>query len=312
METPPEPHPLDFDWRFSQATIDEIACRIPENEPLLAVGAPSIARHFIRSSRMVRLVDRQPFQGVANQKLTDIDENASLIEGFRTAFVDPPWYPEHVKTWVSWTARCVGIDGEIFASIWPENTRPAGEEEFRTIMAWLATWSDTSIADIVPRYNLPGFEERANRSSYTPELSFSPRKGRLLRVKPHGVPSVVPLNRGNEEWLRFVINDYQLALRLRLGDTALPKITKVPRSENWQWPYVSRRAPGRELIDIWSSKNEVAMCRGVEAIAAALKRVTRAKSNIEFEAAMSPIARLLDWEIPRPPYRRTFTWSHQQ
>ena len=119
MGSLPEPHPLDFDWRFSSETVIEISKLVSKDESVLAIGSPSIARYFQQVGREVALVDRQPFQCAETQIVLDINTVPPPVLGFSTAIVDPPWYPEQFSTWVAWAANCVGAGGTVFALIWP-------------------------------------------------------------------------------------------------------------------------------------------------------------------------------------------------
>ncbi|MDF1607976.1 hypothetical protein PZ897_07300 [Hoeflea sp. YIM 152468] len=312
MNSLPEPHPLDFDWRFTPHTIEKFVEMVDKEEGILAVGTPSVARRFHQLGRDVALVDRQPIHFVDNHSQIQIDSDAPRISGYKTAIVDPPWYPEHALTWMSWAANCVGLNGLIFASVWPPDTRPTGEREFANIFEWLESWSTVSIANFKPRYELPLFEAEAYNSSFEQGLSTSPRLGRLLKIRVRFLPEVPPLNGKKKKWLRFVFNDYQLALRVRPNDFSDPMIKPVSGIESWQWPYVSRRAPGRDSIDVWSSRNEVAVAGGTKSIAEALRQAALAKDHNTFEAALSAVPAIAEWKIPRPPFRRVFEWEHRQ
>ncbi len=312
MNSLPEPHPLDFDWRFTSETVEEFVALIGKKKGLLAVGTPSIARRFCLLGREVVLVDRQPFHFEGNHSQVEIDSNTPEIAGFCTAVVDPPWYPEHVMTWIAWSARSVGLGGQIYASIWPPDTRPAGESEFKEVIKWLEGWSTVSLHNQHPRYDLPLFESGSMQAGLNQDLSISPRIGRLLKINVRSLPEVPPLENKKEKWLRFVFDDYQLALRLRQENSTGPAIYPVPGIENCRWPYVSRRAPGRDLIDIWSSRNEVAVVTGSEKVADILRQVALAKSQAAFHTALSAVPLLANWKIPRPPYRRVSEWAHLQ
>ena len=44
MTHPPSPHPLDFDWRYDDATAQTLASLLQDSPPIVAIGAPTIAR----------------------------------------------------------------------------------------------------------------------------------------------------------------------------------------------------------------------------------------------------------------------------
>lgn len=312
MGSIPEPHPLDFDWRFDSNTVAELSNFVLHDAPILAVGCPSIAQHFQKAGREAFLVDRQPFQCAETQILLDLRVGGPPVPGFRTAIVDPPWYPEEVSIWIAWAANCVGAGGTVFASIWPENTRPSGEAEYVEARRWMETWSTVVQLEYSPTYERPLFESIAQETPEPNRLAKSPRVGRLLEIKVQTVPLLPMAHSRNENWLRFVFNDYQLALRMRDNTFTSPSILPISSADGWIWPFVSRRAPQRSQIDVWSSQSEVGEVRGIKLLVEALRAVTHAQEASDFEAALSPFPSLLQWNIPRPPYWRTHEWSHQQ
>lgn len=310
--SPPEPHPLDFDWRFNPTTIRKLSELLPRDTPLLAIGAPSIARQFVREGREVALVDRQPLQCVEKHYPVDIDAGGLGPSGYGTALVDPPWYPEHFKTWTAWAANCVGPGGTIFASTWPDHTRPNATSEHEELFTWMSEWSNVSDLKFTPVYEIPIFEKIARQFDYQPNLSRSPLIGRLLKIHVHSSPRIPSITSKKDKWLRFVLDDYQLAVRMRPDQENTPTISPLSDAGNWCWPYVSRRAPLRSQIDIWSSRNEAGSAKGLEAIANALHTAFTTNNGADFDAALSNFPALLEWQLPRPPYRRMITWSHQQ
>ncbi len=312
MGSIPEPHPLDFDWRFDSKTVAELSDLVYNGEPVLAVGCPSLAQHFNRTGREAVLVDRQPFQCNKTQIVRDVNLGGARVPGFLTAIVDPPWYPEQVSTWIAWAANCVGAGGTVYASIWPNETRPSGETEYLTVRRWMESWSTVVQLDYQPTYEKPLFESIAQRASQSDDMAKSPRVGRLLEIKVQVVPSLPMVPSSNEKWLRFVINDYQIAIRMRDDEITLPSILQVSGADGWKWPFVSRRAPERSQIDVWSSQNEVGKIRGSKLLAETIRTATKARNDLEFESAFSKFPSLLQWNIPRPPFWRIHEWSHHQ
>ena len=56
------PHPLDFDWRFERATIEDLCGLLGGHRRILALGAPSVAEALEHLGFDVTLIDRQPEQ----------------------------------------------------------------------------------------------------------------------------------------------------------------------------------------------------------------------------------------------------------
>lgn len=310
--SPPDPHPLDFDWRFTSATVEEIRALLSNNVSTIAVGAPSIARRLEQIGQDVLLIDRQPFQGVSNHIKAEIGGVLPSVGPFAQAVVDPPWYPNELHDWVAWTANLLGEAGVIFVLIWPDDVRPQGRSEALNFVRWAKDWADVEPLPTVPLYQEPPFEHRAAKFSSVPVLSVSPRQGRLLRLTIKRVPElgVQGSESSKEKWVRFVLNDYQLALKLDAeGDAPLP-LSVHPEAVGWHWPYVSRRAPKRNLIGLWSSNNEVALTQSPVELLEALRTAFTQTSAKGFEESLGKFAVLNQWSIPRPPYKRSIEWQH--
>lgn len=307
----PEPHPLDYDWRFTAETTQCVCELLPKRGRVLAVGAPSIARRIETSGGLVTLIDRQPLQGVRDHRVIEVGTDGLTAELCSAAFVDPPWYSMTLLRWTAWAAKFTALDGILIVSLWPDEVRPNGAEEADHVMKWMAGWSDVEIIPSIPRYERPIFELAALRASTSGFLASSPGEGRLLRLRVRRRPGIPDRSRPDDLWLRYVLDDYQLALRLD-GAKGTPVIRQHPAAAGWIWPYVSNRAPGREMINLWSSHNEVAIVGNPNKFAGALRRAVNTPTARSFEAELRDQACLLTWDIPRPPYRRLLEWHHVQ
>ena len=206
----------------------------------------------------------------------------------------------------------MGVGGTIFATIWPLHTRASAPDEHRQLVRWMTGWSKMAKMQNTLRYETPIFESIAEHASPDRHLAGSPRSGNLLKLIVDRLPPVPALPEPECLWLRYLFNDYQLALRVRRGVSDPVSIEHLPNTVGWYWPYVSRRAPGRSKIDVWSSRNEVAVADGIATIVHAVRNLVRQPSQLQFDALMRCAPQLSEWSIPRPPYQRTKEWSHQQ
>lgn len=304
----PDPHPLDFDWRFDEATASSIASMLIAHQPIVALGTPTIARRLKSYFVDVTLVDRQPFQQIEGQEVCDIGFYRSRRQ-FMAAIADPPWYPEDLLSWAEIAAELVGIGGKVYTCVWPPDVRPFAREELANVLRCMSEWSDVNRSLLQVRYSVPRFEEVASVVGKGAQLSTSPRAGELIRLDiTKKVVRGIQKQRENN-WIRFTINDYQLAIRAS-KDEGANYLMQHPKAVGWQWPYVSARASGRDLIDVWSSEGEVA-CIGSSIELVILVRTALTSRSIErFEGVLAQIPQLLQWRIPRPPYWRLSEW-HQ-
>jgi len=309
-DSSPSPHPLDFDWRYDEATAQALASLLRTSPPVILIGAPTVARLLETAGDDITLVDRQPIQAVHQHLVFDA---ASFIadRDYRTALADPPWYPAQLKSWSESAARAVGPGGTIYVSVWPDATRPTAAAERALVLKGFSRWAHISRNAATLRYTTPGFELVARAHGDNAGLSRSPLIGELVRLDVRTSPPVGLLEESAEQWLRFTIDDYQLAIRRR-SSTGSACVEPVSSAVGWHWPYVSARAPNIDQIDIWSSDGEVARLGSSERTIDSVRRALSVSNSTAFERTLIDLPALLSWRIPRPPYRRLIEWQHQQ
>lgn len=303
----PEPHPLDFDWRFTADTTRDLAKRIGY-EPCIAVGAPSVAE-ALQGTSPVTLIDRHPVQLCEEHLVLDPGSDPPCGFRFQSAIVDPPWYPRVYKRWLSWTSHATGPGGVLWATLWPSDTRPTAEQERSELLAWAATWASVSLQQGVLEYETPLFEAEALRAAGVDERT--PRRGDLICLHVREVPSLSASIQGETKWARFVFGNYQLALRLKDDGDTPPCAERHPLTSGWTWPSVSRRATGRNIIDLWSSRNEVAVVQGTSALRARLRRYARSGLTDLDDQRSTILGPLNAWQIPFAPSERVLEWTHR-
>lgn len=306
---PPWPHPLDFDWRYDEATAEALVSRIANLAPIVAIGAPTVVRLFEAAGGDVTLVDRQPIQAVRRHIVCDAADFVA-DRNYRAALVDPPWYPAQLTCWSEVAARAVGPGGTVFVSVWPDVTRPSAAAELALIFNRFSQWAEISRNTATLHYVTPLFETVARKHGGTTQLSRSPLIGELVRLDVRTSPPVAVPKMAADKWLRLTIDDYQLAIRDRPG-TGPIRMEPVASADGWHWPYVSARAPGIDQIDIWSSHGEVATFGSSGRVIDIVRQAVSAPDADAFERALIDVPALLAWRVPRPPYRRVIEW-HQQ
>lgn len=306
----PLPHPLDFDWRYADATGQRLASMLKSSEPVLCIGAPKVARLLEERGIDVTLVDRQPFQNVRRHLASDVCD-FEPDRCYRAALVDPPWYRTCLQAWTETAGRAVGPGGTLLVSVWPETTRPGARAELDVVLTDIRGWGEVERHVVPVHYEVPLFEDVARGLSGLDDLSHSPGVGELIRISVRETPRHRASSTFRTQWLRFVFDDYQLALKLETSGGA-NVIGKVPGANGWLWPYVSARAPGRADIDLWSSHGEVARTGAPLQVAEVLRRVAIARDLTDFDRAFAAIPDIKNWRIPRPPYWRFAEWPHRQ
>ncbi|HEN3610638.1 TPA: hypothetical protein U5E44_003894, partial [Yersinia enterocolitica] len=182
----PDPHPLDYDWRFTNETADYVAS-LCKGEPVLAIGVPTVAIKLDDESRNVTLVDWHPIQ-VAKQHLhIDVNISPPMKSNYKNVVMDPPWYLDIYYRWLSWAANSAGEDSIILLSIWPDSTRPNAVKEKKDLFSWINNWGDINIYENCLSYETPIFEKH----TLIKELEDKIRKGDLVVIKVNLIPKLL-------------------------------------------------------------------------------------------------------------------------
>ncbi|MEZ8141384.1 hypothetical protein [Enterovibrio sp. FF113] len=305
----PDPHPLDFDWRYNEDTVTRLVELSKPSMSLLAIGSPSIVELAEGKNVKTLLVDRQPAQSVKNHLLKDVNINAPLMESFDCIYLDPPWYLPEMFRWVSWAAQSCAYRGVIYLSLWPEETRPSAVEEREKLFDWLDEWASYETHLGFLTYEMPRFEHKASQVTNIIPDEKEWRKGDLVVIRPDKLPELHPTIDGSEIWHRFIINNYQLAVRIDKYTGGDVSLEKHHDANGWNWPSVSKRAIGRELINIWSSDNEVGIINGTSDAIVFIQKVLGVSSdNSDFSGDFTSLGQ---WNLPKKPYERVIEWVHQ-
>lgn len=310
MIDPPSPHPLDFDWRYDDATARTLAGLLRNSGSILALGAPSVARLLDQDGIAVTLVDRQPLQNVRRHMVCAVEEFETSIR-FDTAIMDPPWYPGHLLAWSKIAAISVGVGGAVLASVWPEDTRPGAAADLASALGAISDWATIERNVGVLRYAEPLFEIVARSPNGDDPMSRSPLRGELVKLTVNRLPEPDRVGSPQVFWQRFTVDDYQLAVRI--SEASGPAgVRRLPNADGWRWPFVSARAPEMRKVSIWSSEGEVGIVGDPARTVEVLRSAFASRDEAFFDLALAEMPELLGWRIPRPPYRRSIEWLHRQ
>ncbi|MFP2507462.1 hypothetical protein [Buttiauxella gaviniae] len=299
----PDPHPLDYDWRFSYDTSVQLV-NLCDSQTVLCLGTPSIASLLARSFRPYLLIDRHPIQEVKKHLTIDINIEPPFIgTTFQNVVMDPPWYLDIYYRWLSWVAFSCHKKSKILLSIWPDDTRPNAAEEKQNLFKWIRSWGELQIISNCLCYETPIFEKHAHVSSH----DIGIRKGDLVIITLESTPSLQASILTNEKWCRYIFDNYQLAIKMNGNSRTSYKthIAKIEQATDWIWPSVSKRAAGREYIELWSSENEVASIQNPLQLVSSIDEMI---ITGELKPLTNNFPELSVWDIPHPPFSRTHKW----
>ena len=273
------PHPLDYEWRNSTKTLDDI-CDFILNEnldedPILILGMPTLfARLYHRDvGRKVVLFERnkpivEALKGFRNERFDVREADISTVkytndEQFFSVFMDPPWYSDSFKSFIWLAAKCVGIGGLIHISIPSINTRPGISSER---IEWLKYCHNIGlcIEELKPQaleYVMPFFEFNAYRAAGITEISPFWRKGDLLvfrKLNHVNLERPSALIYSDDMWKEIEMDNVRIRIDLNSvinEETQTVEIDYVVQNDILD--SVSRRDLRRKNANIWTSGNRV-------------------------------------------------------
>jgi hypothetical protein len=303
----PPPHPLDFDWRYTDQTVERLlqlaASLTQPGDTIALLGTPSVyaASRTCGIDREWVLLDAcettvRHLQATRQPGTVHVcDVSASEIPDLRAAAVvaDPPWYPQHIEGFLWAATVCTRPGSAILMSLPPMGTRPGMTSERREFRRAAAAHG-IQVEAIHPNglsYTTPPFEQNALAAAGWHDLPVDWRSGDLAHLRRIGAgveprPSLPP-SRG--EWEEVMLGWSRIRVR-----------TTEPAGEFGcsLWPLVpggvlddvSSRHPIRGSANVWTSGNRVYRTDAPQTVLAML-RAMASGSNAR-DAAAATIGRM--------------------
>lgn len=296
--TLPVPHPLDYDWRFSDAAVAYLlnasSTLVAPGATIALLGAPSIMRAVIENPRpyqfllldanpaiIARLVQTAPAANIVRCDLARDplpDSTAALV------IADPPWYEEHMRLFLWAASQLCQIGGSILMSVPPVGTRPGISQEWERTLRWA---EQLGIAFIrleahTLEYLTPPFEYNALHAEGLDVALPTWRRGNLAIFTRRHERQVArpPVPPHDGLWDEVQVAGIRVRLRRRtVKGFADPSL--VPLVPGHVLPTVSRRDPRRQHADVWTSGNRIFACRATPLLAAILRAIASHHSPIQ-------------------------------
>jgi hypothetical protein len=284
----PMPHPLDYDWRFSDTTVNRLLENCEQlTDPggkIVLLGAPSVLRSATEAAldREVMLLDAcgttvAAFASLAGKALKcDLMVDPIPKLAADAVIGDPPWYREEMCAFLWAATSLVRVGGYIVMSVPSIGTRSTIESERSEFFAFgnelgLALVKIQSLALI---YESPLFEMNALKVEGIPEISGNWRRGDLALFQKVDDCSKVSrpayqssVGSWDEEQVGGVRWRIKRNCNYEIKDPTL--ISIVPGNV---LPSVSRRDARRMHAEVWTSGNRVFGTAGSHS----LRRILRA------------------------------------
>lgn len=272
------PHPLDFEWRNSTASLNYLINEVQEinsvNDRILFLGMPTLfATACIKDiPQKVTLVERNKpiVRGLA--KLNADKKRFQILEAdifkvapkeigkYYSVIMDPPWYSPHFYQFMWLAAQCVEVGGVIGISLPPINTRPNIDKER---IDWFSFCQKHGLCleNLYAQklhYAMPFFEFNAFRAAGIKDIFPFWRKGdfalfRKVHTDKHERPV---LDEHKIEWTEKEIDTVRIRTKdEKSSDNEEFKITHLIKGDIL--PTVSTRDKRRDEANVWTSGNRI-------------------------------------------------------
>jgi hypothetical protein len=268
----PIAHPLEYDWRFTAGTAEEIVNLLGgstrENATIGYLGAPAafvLAGSTLRGRQHV-LLDRStrwqaPSSGRARIITIDLLHGSLPDIQLDAAVVDPPWYREYHEAFLWAAAALLRPHGLVLASFPPHAVRPGITEERAEILRNASQFGLylESIEPLRLGYATPPFERAAFAAAGVLAVPDW-RRGDMLRLRRTDgslAERPAPPNEAHE-WVFTEVDAIPIATRHRkMPSPAVMPMLLEPAVPGATLPTVSRRDVARAGADLWSSRNRI-------------------------------------------------------
>lgn len=264
----PEPHPLDFDWRFTESTLPLFGNLISTTNSASGaiLGAPSLYKYLADSGVRVSLFDKNPrvvqhLRSVGYSAVHEVDltYSSEFLPEFQWVIADPPWYPEHYEGFIRAASRLILTGGKLLLSVLPRLTRPSASSD-RFLIMEMAQRLGFDLVDIHPgalKYASPPFEMEALREEGLELGNW--RKGDLftfIRSSNTTIESTTDKPTDNGDWKTIPLGTTSVGIKHISVEERVPFSYRPASSTGTvRLHSVSRRSPSRSEINVWTSRN---------------------------------------------------------
>jgi hypothetical protein len=300
----PLPHPLDYDWRFTQKTLQYLHKAIlavtRPGHRISLLGAPSLFAYFCRGDcdRSLDLVDgnlslRGRFSEMKAKGTfvaCDITKDPLPRRTSHFVFVDPPWYDSITRSFLQAAAQLCKLGGIIWVSVPPIGTRPGVEAERNEQILWARQIGLTLLASESQHLNYasPPFEQNALRAQGILNVHPDWRIGDVLQFRKTSSTTIQQrmVCESEGDWVEETFKIVRLRIRVKPtdGPTGNPHLRPIIPGDIL--PSVSRRDPRRHQADVWTSGNRIFRCDNTQMFQKILKAIINGVNQSDFTTSL--------------------------
>jgi len=297
-----DPHPADYDWRYTRLSLVELTRRlkpfIDRNAKIALFGAPTLFPRLFRLGAHVALFDNSPSllkdlqsmgfeKGLIHHNLfcqfSDIPSKCDIV------IADPPWYPSFHHAFILRSTELLQKQGMLLISVPAWLTRPSVIKDRADIVTF-AIQAGFDLCEVSPNsltYESPIFEQIALATQGI--FCDNWRAGDLFVFRKVGEPLSnlkVAYPKDEPKWDEYRFNRLKVKLRQR---TIINKNKLGIRPLSDKGSYlgtVSRRSPLRSCIDLWTSDNVAYSVDRIDVVKLALDKLIGGESPNDIAAVI--------------------------
>jgi len=292
----PVPHPLDYDWRFTDSTqgflSQRIASFLPKYGSVTLLGAPTLFGRLLmsRPDARIQLADgsvetisfltgRHGKRGLFARNLLQESPPRGSVD---VVVADPPWYPEYSRAFVWAAGQLVRVGGVLLLCGPNQGTRPDAMEEWAQAKKFAQSFGFNSVDfESVLRYQTPPFEQNALNAAGHSSVSSDWRTGCLATFLRKCIV-VVDRPAGASEydlWHQETVGGVRWRLRRMKGSKPVcPGLHAITSDDVLD--SVSRRDHRRQDVDVWTSGNRVFSCSDTSTLVLILRGLGTGASSV--------------------------------
>jgi hypothetical protein len=262
----PEPHPLDYDWRFASkcfSVFDNLLLRLC-SKSVAILGAPTLFLHLFGKGLKPHLYDKNSYlidqlieAGFTGVTQCDLFQDKPANE-YDVVVADPPWYTEFYCAFIDSAREALKEGGHLLISVLPRLTRPSAAEDRRNILeyAYSKGFDLYEVHHAALLYDSPPFEVAALRAQGVDLADW--RSGDLFvftLTSREPVATLRPRVIDETEWDSFTVGESVVKVRRRNIESLDVAFEPASPAGHLHLHSVSRRSPVRASIDLWTSRN---------------------------------------------------------
>jgi hypothetical protein len=307
----PEPHPLDFDWRFTRRTLERLQSRIGDSKAktIAVLGAPTLFKYLTEKGKSVHLFDRND-QIISYLKRARYNEvthcdlfRYSAHNRYDSVVADPPWYLDHYRAFVEAARRMLDPGGRLLLSVLPPLTRPSAEDDRSAIVSF-ALERGFDLVSTEPGllgYLSPPFEREALKTEGLTLRAW--RFGDLYTfvLSERDVPKYKAESTEQEQlWRTFTVGP--MVVKVKWDGTHFRDafgFDNVSEMNDIRLRSVSRRSPLRSKINLWTSRNIALHVSRPDLACAALQLLVEGHNNEDVAKILKEVEHMSPPEFDR-------------